>query len=70
MFPAMFVHPWVSQMKEEYRYKEITEKIIGAAFTVHNELGYGFLEKVYKNALIIEIRSAGNIKKSRTDYRL
>jgi len=42
-------------MEEEYRYKEITEKIIGAAFTVHNELGYGFLEEIYKNALIIEI---------------
>ncbi len=51
----------LTQMEEEYRYKEITEKIIGTAYTVHNELGYGFLEKVYKNALIIEIRSAGLI---------
>jgi hypothetical protein len=50
MFPASlprpaFTHPWVSHMEEEYRYKEITEKIIGAAFIVHNELGYGFLKK-------------------------
>ena len=27
--------------------QEITEQIIGAAFEVHNHLGYGFLEKVY-----------------------
>lgn len=33
----------------------ITEKIIGAAFNVSNTLGSGFLEKVYENALLIEI---------------
>jgi GxxExxY protein len=38
---------------------EITEKIIGCAFTVANELGHGFLEKVYENALAYEIRKAG-----------
>ena len=57
-------------MEEEYRYKEITEKIIGAAYTVHNELGYGFLEKVYKNALIIEIRSAGLIVESEVPVKV
>ena len=57
-------------MGEEYRYKEITEKIIGAAYTVHNELGYGFLEKVYKNALIIEIRSAGLIVESEVPVKV
>lgn len=34
----------------------ITDKIIRAYYTVYNQLGYGFLEKVYENALIIEIR--------------
>lgn len=34
----------------------ITEKIIGAAFEVSNHLGCGFLEKVYENALMIELR--------------
>ena len=48
-------------MENNYKYKEITEKIIKAAYTIHNELGYGFLEKVYKNALVLEIRSAGLI---------
>ena len=42
-------------------HKDITEKIIGAAFEVHNELGYGFLEKVYKNAMLIELL-ARNLK--------
>lgn len=35
--------------------KPLTEKIIKCAFNVHNELGSGFLEKVYENALRIEL---------------
>lgn len=38
---------------------ELTETIIGCAFKVHNTLGPGFLEKVYENALAIELRNAG-----------
>lgn len=38
------------------KYKELTNNIINAAYTVHNTLGFGFLEKVYQNALIIELR--------------
>jgi len=37
----------------------ISEKIIGCAFTVSNTLGAGFLEKVYENALTVELRKAG-----------
>ena len=37
----------------------LTFKIIGCAFAVHNALGYGFLEKVYENALRIELENAG-----------
>ena len=37
----------------------ITEKIIGCAYKVANELGCGFLEKVYENALAYEIRKIG-----------
>ncbi len=37
----------------------VTEKIIGCAFTVSNTLGAGFLEKVYENALALEIEKAG-----------
>lgn len=35
---------------------KITEKIIACAYTVSNTLGAGFLEKVYENAMIIELR--------------
>ncbi len=38
---------------------EITEKIIGCAYIVGNALGCGFLEKVYENALAIEIAKTG-----------
>ena len=38
---------------------QITEKIIGCAYQVSNTLGSGFLEKVYENALAIEIRKSG-----------
>jgi GxxExxY protein len=40
-------------------HREITEKIIGAAFEVHRELGYGFLERVYQRALQVELLRAG-----------
>lgn len=38
---------------------EVTERIIGGAFTVANSMGCGFLEKVYENALSHELRKAG-----------
>jgi GxxExxY protein len=37
----------------------ISERIIGCAFAVSNVLGVGFLEKVYENALVHELRKAG-----------
>ena len=39
--------------------KEITEKIIGAAFEVHSILGYGFLESVYQRAMQVELQLKG-----------
>jgi GxxExxY protein len=38
---------------------ELTEKILGAAFKVQNALGAGFLEKVYENALSLELQKCG-----------
>ena len=40
-------------------HEQLTEKIIGASYVVHNELGWGFLEKVYENALKIELQNQG-----------
>ena len=45
--------------KDNYKHSEITEKIIKAFYKVYNTLGYGFLEKVYENALFIELVSMG-----------
>jgi GxxExxY protein len=39
----------------KYKHEELTKEIINAAYAVHNTLGYGFLEKVYNNALILEL---------------
>ena len=43
-----------------YEHEEISEAIIGAAFEVHNILGYGFLEKVYQNAMQVELIRRGH----------
>ena len=43
----------------ESKLNELSEKIIGAAFEVSNVLGAGFLEKVYENALNVELKLSG-----------
>ncbi len=43
----------------ELLHKEITDQIFKAFYKVYNELGFGFLEKVYENAMLIELRSMG-----------
>jgi GxxExxY protein len=40
-------------------HSEITGQIIGAAFEVHSVLGYGFLESVYKKAMVVELSLRG-----------
>jgi len=47
---------------------ELTEKILGAAFKVQNTLGAGFLEKVYENALSLELRKSGLIVESQKAF--
>ena len=42
-----------------YKHAALTEQVIQAAFTVHNALGSGFLEKVYENAMVIELTRIG-----------
>ena len=46
-------------MADNYKHSDITGNIIKAFYKVYNQLGYGFLEKVYENALLIELRKFG-----------
>jgi len=41
---------------QDIKYKALTEKIIKIFYKVDNTLGYGFLEKVYENAMMIELK--------------
>ena len=43
----------------DYKHSELTDAIINVFYHVYNTLGYGFLEKVYMNALIHELRKRG-----------
>ena len=46
-------------VKDKAYYDSLTELIIGCAFSVSNILGCGFLEKVYENALLLELEDSG-----------
>ena len=46
-------------MESKLQHADITEKIIGAAYAVYGELGYGFLESVYQKAMQVELHQAG-----------
>lgn len=46
-------------MKQMLLHSETTDLILKAYFNVYNTLGYGFMEKVYENALLIELKSMG-----------
>ncbi len=41
------------------KHKELTGRIIECAYRVHKNLGFGFLESVYQNALMIEFSRVG-----------
>jgi GxxExxY protein len=51
-----------TQMKtgeKDFSLQPVTQQLIGAAFEVHNVLGFGFLEKVYQRALQVELQLRG-----------
>ena len=43
----------------QYKHADVTGRILKAFYAVYNNLGYGFLEKVYENAMAIELRKMG-----------
>jgi len=50
-------------MNTDLLFKEETENILGAFYKVYRTLGYGFLEKVYQNALCLELTKRGFVCK-------
>jgi GxxExxY protein len=51
-------------------HEEITSQIIAAFYDVNNKLGYGFLEKVYENALILELTKRGLLVKQQVPIKV
>ncbi len=49
----------ITMINAQYKYSELTSKIIGCAMTVHKTLGNGFQEVIYQRALAIEMQLAG-----------
>ncbi|MBX2991249.1 MAG: GxxExxY protein [Bacteroidetes bacterium] len=43
----------------KYLHQDLTEKIIGCFYEVYNQLGYGFLERVYERSMVIELSRCG-----------
>ncbi len=46
-------------MNTDYKYKELTDKIIHGFYEVYNELGFGFLESVYEKSLMLILSEYG-----------
>lgn len=47
--------------KTELLHSQVTEDILKAFFDVYNALGYGFLEKVYENSMVIALKELGHV---------
>ena len=56
--------------QSNHMHSELTEKLIGIFFKVYNKLGYGFKEKVYERAYIIELNRAGLNFNSQKTYKV
>ena len=69
---AELTHGKETQMNADYadfKHKDITGNIIKVALNVHNTLGFGFAEKVYENALLIELRSLGLAAEQQAQFK-
>jgi GxxExxY protein len=49
----------LNNLTMNYLHEDLTEEIIQVFYKVYNTLGYGFLEKVYEKAMLIELKAAG-----------
>ena len=57
-------------LDDAYPHRDLTHQIIGACFRVHNTLGYGLLESVYRRALFVELHSRGIVVRQEVRYEL
>jgi len=55
---------------QDFKHTELTEKIINIFYRVYNKLGYGFLEKVYENAMMIELKKEGIVAIAQAQIRV
>ncbi|MFA5618683.1 MAG: GxxExxY protein [Weeksellaceae bacterium] len=51
-------------------HKDLTDQILKAFYDVYNEMGYGFLEKVYQNSLYLELKSRGFDVKAQSQIKV
>jgi GxxExxY protein len=49
----------ITNGEKDFSLRPVTQNLIGAAFEVHNILGFGFLEKVYQRAMQVELQARG-----------
>jgi GxxExxY protein len=55
---------------QDFKYRELTERIINVFYKVYNKLGYGFLEKIYENAMMLELKKEGITSTSQSPIRV
>jgi GxxExxY protein len=53
------ISPQINADERRYKHSELTEQIIGIFYDVYNELGFGFLEKVYEEAMVVALGERG-----------
>jgi len=58
------------QLPEGLLEGDLTERILAAAFKVHNALGCGFLERVYEDALLVELNRTGLLAEQQKTFRV
>jgi GxxExxY protein len=56
--------------ESDYPHQELTDQIIGAGYTVDRAFGFGFLERVYRRALVIELGHCGIAARTEVPFRL
>ena len=56
--------------KNSYLYKDLTEKIISCFYEIYNTLGFGFLEKVYENAMMVVLAEKGLLAKAQQPIKV